>query len=1423
MDKIIQVGAGNISTQYPEGSQGPTESVNNKPVAPRITDDFTGAPPSNSVFSSLVFAQWGPFSGVMQLDPMAVQTDAKGLNLGYTDTPRVTEEGYNYDYHSDLSLGLSGLNASGTKLAAATDWTATADWDGQMRATMGQGLPFVYVTRDSQADVVIDFNQQTGPSRDVPVNPLSYQLTGLDGAFTGKALQFNFPVDAGQKVADGIQFRVSYDFNGDGKTDRIETYDWFATDAASGDESYTGTKMISATGAMADMKNGSVKVELWRANGVDDVLVRTNDAASYVKLPYANLTSADGAATDGTLYLGGGAKAGGDPAKLATAVSGEAVYDTTKVPPGLSVGGYNGPGRVWYAQDGVIGVTINGKNYGVFGPTGSTWTFTDHGVTSNLGGKDYYSVAVLPDSSVKTLMSYRAHAYAFVTDTKSSFTVDYASGKLVTTFEATTDMKETGPGLSKDPLMALYRHQYINSYSPLGEVSYASPRGEMKVLASGSTFQTSMDIAPILPILPFVGDAGQKQQLIDMIHGELKAFLSAQNSPLEGDTYWGARQNAKFGDLALMAQMVGYGQAKDVFVKAIEEQLEKWFTADDGDKFQFVYDKQWATLIGFPANFNSDDKLNDHHFHYGYIINAAATVAQLDPEWAKQEKWGAMVNELIQDAANDDRNDTTYGFLRNFDPYAGHSWASGTGIGQNQESASEALEFASAVARWGAVTGQQKLADLGVYLHTTESIAFEQYWQDVDNKVFPDGVRRSIMGIVGDNGAKFTNFFDGDPAHIIGIQYTPINAGSLFMAGHKAELLSEIKELWAMQNPGRPTEWMNGSQMALALADPEAALKDFFANPQYQSGAGEESRAYTLQWIQTLVALGAPDLSIKADSAFAVAYDKAGAKSYTAFNPGASAIIVKFSDGVQLAVEPGDLVTRTADGRTISTDFQNKDIPFRPPGVPMDLPTDPPQYALTTIAKSGDLTLSVEDKTGTAWITIGDAAPKAMIRGDGRQAVQIDATTTMIGIGRDATGAIVVLGATKGGEPFYPYKVDSGLHLGGNGGAVYKSDWKTLEPMFGADINGDGTILRGDLKLVAQNGDLKLLTDTGTGLAYYQDGERPLRGVSRTGEGPSLLVRDGWTLSGIGRDENGAVRILDTMDNAGVSYGWTLNAQGVWTGETRYDDANLSEGEALFQKDLDGDGKVPAAPPQLIAANGKLRLLFDPATGHAMVQLEDGARLTLTRGGPDDPVLLDRGAKLFAIGRDDQGRLRVLDGNPADMGLNSQHWAWILDEKGHWVGEDVITGDKLPKAEDIFGSDLNGDGVVGSSPFRTVEKNGAQALLVDQRSGAAMVSIAGAEPVAITRDGWDRVLQQRGEWSLAAIATDDQGRTRVLDASPFSDARYAWILDANGHFVGEESFDKSNVGKAETLFSVDLDRDGIIGYPSGAGGLSGLG
>lgn len=53
-----------------------------------------------------------------------------------------------------------------------------------------------------------------------------------------------------------------------------------------------------------------------------------------------------------------------------------------------------------------------------------------------------------------------------------------------------------------------------------------------------------------------------------------------------------------------------------------------------------------------------------------------------DPQWAKE--WGGMVYEMIGDIANVNRDGkgynanspTKYPFLRNFDIYEGHSWAS---------------------------------------------------------------------------------------------------------------------------------------------------------------------------------------------------------------------------------------------------------------------------------------------------------------------------------------------------------------------------------------------------------------------------------------------------------------------------------------------------------------------------------------------------------------------------------------------------------------------------------------------------------------------------------------------------------------------------------------------------------------------------
>src|SRR5881394_1834345 len=108
--------------------------------------------------------------------------------------------------------------------------------------------------------------------------------------------RFTLFVDGGQQIANGTQVRVSYDFTGDGVYDRVETYRYFAEDNRSGWEAYTqGAGLGSATGAFANLSNGSVKVEIWNAIGTNTGSLRTNatnteGAQSLITIPFVNLT-----------------------------------------------------------------------------------------------------------------------------------------------------------------------------------------------------------------------------------------------------------------------------------------------------------------------------------------------------------------------------------------------------------------------------------------------------------------------------------------------------------------------------------------------------------------------------------------------------------------------------------------------------------------------------------------------------------------------------------------------------------------------------------------------------------------------------------------------------------------------------------------------------------------------------------------------------------------------------------------------------------------------------------------------------------------------------------------------------------------------------------------------------------------------------
>jgi endoglucanase Acf2 len=560
---------------------------------------------------------------------------------------------------------------------------------------------------------------------------------------------------------------------------------------------------------------------------------------------------------------------------------------------------FKGKADVWHRGAGAVGVTINGHPYGLFAPGGAAWDGSG-ALHSGLGGKGFFSVALLPDASKPALELFRTHAFAFVTDSRVRWQYDAPAARLTTRCELTT---RPMAGTERRPLIALYRHQWLHTSAELTPHAYLSPRGEMKLLV-GPGFSTEMTFHGVLPGLPLTAATD-----LQRLRGFVRAAAEADKPLGTRDTYWTGKALGRLAALVHAADQAGLPDARDRFLARIKGELEDWLHAPDGKQAKcFHYDQTWRTLIGCPASYGSDDQLNDHNFHYGYYIQAAAAVARFDPQWAARENWGGMVELLIRDADNWDRSDGRFCFLRCFDPYAGHSWASGHAAfaaGNNQESSSESLNFATGLILWGAATGNQTLRDLGVFLYANETRAVQQYWFDVDQAVFPKGFGQSCLGILWGNGGAYATWWTANPEEIHGINFLPITGGSLYL-GRRADYVRRNYQNLIANNGGPEREWRDiiWSFQALADADAAASKLEEHAGDRATSGG---SQANTYLWISALKALGRVDTTVTADAPTCAVFRKDGARSHVAWNPGREPVTVRFSDGASLRVSPGGL------------------------------------------------------------------------------------------------------------------------------------------------------------------------------------------------------------------------------------------------------------------------------------------------------------------------------------------------------------------------------------------------------------------------------------------------------------------------------------------------------------------------------------
>jgi hypothetical protein len=371
----------------------------------------------------------------------------------------------------------------------------------------------------------------------------------------------------------------------------------------------------------------------------------------------------------------------------------------------------------------------------------------------------------------------------------------------------------------------------------------------------------------------------------------------------------------KYASLAQIANLVGDTAKRNAAVAMLKKTLETWFTANLQNEY-FYYHKPWNRFVGCPAGYGSDNRFADHHFHYGYFLAGASTVAQFDPQWALPANWGTMVEMLIRDVDSPDDNDPLFGRFAYFEPYEGHGYADGLGgegdnavHGNNQESSSESMNFNRSLIHWGVVTHNNKLRDLGIFMYSMEARAVEQYWWDVDDVNFAPDYAKNVEGMIWSDGGCYCTWFSADPAAIHVINLIVISGGSLYI-GRRPDYITKF------DTEGYNGNWDDQMNEMLVFSDPVKAMQRSNNGTRSGNMYGANTYAYYYLHMNSVNAAGRLNVNVGADVPMYAVFDKNTIRTYTAYNPDDTARTVTFTDGFKLAVPARRQVTR--GGVTVS-------------------------------------------------------------------------------------------------------------------------------------------------------------------------------------------------------------------------------------------------------------------------------------------------------------------------------------------------------------------------------------------------------------------------------------------------------------------------------------------------------------------------
>ncbi|MDD5259989.1 MAG: glycosyl hydrolase, partial [bacterium] len=530
-----------------------------------------------------------------------------------------------------------------------------------------------------------------------------------------------------------------------------------------------------------------------------------------------------------------------------------------------------------------IGVKYKNVWYGLFAPAGSTFTITGNQVSITLpADKRYFSIGLMTKSA--DLSYFYQHAYAFVTDTRVSWAYNETTNDITTTFSLTTEPKQ---GLQNTALIALLPHQYKNSSEPVSSVyTYTTLRGTMKLLEA-DTFTVTNKFYGVLPYLPDKGS-------YDKTHLAVLLGNDKNSSLAKTDTYYNAKQVAKIANLLPIADQLQDTETRDYLADRLKTVLVNWFTYTSGETNRFFYyDNVWGGLIGYNAEFYGYN-YTDHHFHYGYLVYAAALLSLYDSSF--KDDYGPMIEYLIRDYANSNRDDTMFPFLRHFDPYLGHSYCDGlaqSDFGNNQESSSEAMNAWAGMILWGMVTNNDTIRDTGIYGYTTEYSGVHDYYFDVDNDIYSSEYTHRITGILFDSKIEYTTWWTSADEAIYGIQMIPGTASMLYL-GYYPDYCEAGYDAFFADNGGYENYdyWYNILWQFQCFYDPDLALSKYNENAKIDTDG--DSFTFLYHWICNFLELGQVDIRVYADTPCYAVFNKAGVRTYLAYNAETTAKQISF-------------------------------------------------------------------------------------------------------------------------------------------------------------------------------------------------------------------------------------------------------------------------------------------------------------------------------------------------------------------------------------------------------------------------------------------------------------------------------------------------------------------------------------------------